>query len=185
MDKVDLNKSILDALAQKKSTQSQGLMGQLSNKKNSSTDSLLSLASKRQKDRLMLTQYSLKQRLAEDLEATIATQMSANPEMKGQFFIAFVRDEKQAYTARVVDFEKAVAAVSDTDQETARQVLSSNPIGYFNNPEDFTLETKDDPSYKEFEGKLNDYFKRNHNVITYLQENPESNVNIDELYKKI
>jgi hypothetical protein len=171
--------SLRQQMAARRSSATQGLTG----KSNSAqpSDELSSLAAKRNGDRIRLSVYMLRQQLVKDLDQTIQTQMSKHPEIEGKFFVGIVTGER--YSAEVVGIEEAASRVTDAPREEALEVLRQNPIGYFA-PEDFTMKTGDDPAFRDFKQGLDDYLRRNQQVIQYLQSHPEDQVSADQLYKR-
>ena len=143
-------------------------------------DSLVSLAQKKNSDSIKFTYFILKNRLVEDLDKTIHSQVIETPELRNKFYIGII-SEGEEFSVEVVEKEKVINAVVDASKEEAAATLDKNPVGYFKK-QDFNLKTPSDPSYKSFQKKMQKYFDRNIKVIRYLQTSPEANISAKDLY---
>ena len=166
------NKGLIDLLG--KSSKSRA-------SKSDETKDLLSFASKKSADNIKFTHYFLKNRLIKGLDATIATHLDKNPEMKNNTFIGIVTDDD--FRTEVLDLQSAAQSVSDFAEEDAMEVMKKSPVGYFKQA-DFTMKTSSNQPYQELRDKLNDFFKKNADVFQYLRDNPDSHVEAEELYKR-
>jgi len=168
----DVSISKLDLLQSRQKATSL-LMG--NTEEDSSLSDLQEMAAKRNSDKLEFTHLMLKTRLEKDLDSTIATHEAQHPQMKDQYFIAIMED----YTVEVVDKQQFLTNIDD---EAAKEQYAKEPVGFFQK-EDFPLKTSSDTSYKLFQDKLNQYFQRNAPVIQYLQNNPEGDADLSNLYQ--
>ncbi len=160
------------------------LLGKSSKNRTSKSDEtkdLLSFASKKSADNIKFTHYFLKNRLIKGLDATIAMHLDKNPEMKDNTFIGIVTDDN--FRTEVLDLKSAAQSVSDLAEEDAIEVMKKNPVGYFKHA-DFTMKTSSDHSYQELRDKLNNFFNKNADVFQYLRDNPDRNVEAEDLYKR-
>lgn len=148
---------------------------------NNDQNELLSLAQKRSQDTLKFSHFLLKNRLVDDLDHTIDSHLNRHPEMRGKYYVGILVDVENR--VEVVPFDEAVKKVEGLSEEEAREVLSKNPVGYYKE-ENFTLKTPSDEKYREFQAALDDYFVRNKELINYLRQHPESDVDASDLYSK-
>lgn len=146
--------------------------------KSRGSDALTDIASKRSSDRIKFTHLMLKTRLAQDLDSTLAGHLEQNPQMKDDFFISIFTDD--GYGVEVVDAATAKGMLSKlpTDRQESQ---GQDPIGYFSRKE-FPAKTPDSDAHRELRDKLNQYFKRNAEVIGYLRDNPDADVDPTTLY---
>jgi len=150
-------------------------------RKRGGADELTSLVTKRRADAIKISTINLRDNLVKELDKAMTEQLKEFPEMNGQYFIGFIMGETPS--VEVVNIDDAAKAVHDMDEASAREVLSANPVGYFQ-PEDFQVETPEDSKYRSFQRRLNSYLERNSQVITYLQSHPEQIGSLHDLIKK-
>ncbi|MBB64745.1 MAG: hypothetical protein CMO81_06745 [Waddliaceae bacterium] len=144
----------------------------------SQNDPLINVAVKQRSDRVRYTKQFLQTQLVRDLDRTMATQLAQHPELKGKFYIGILTDRE--YSAEVVPMQAAIDSVVDADGQDVEALFSDNPVGYYSS-KDFTLKTPNEAAFKDFKRALDDYFRRNGDVMTYLRNNPEQELNIESL----
>lgn len=143
------------------------------------SDSLSKIAAKRGEDKVRWTQFFLQNRLSRDLDATMSKEFQKHPELKDKIYVGIILDEE--FSAEVIPIEQAAASVEGMEAEEAQQQLQAQPIGYFNR-QDFTLKTPSDEAFQSFKKGLQEFFQRNSDLISYLRNNPEANIQAEDLY---
>jgi hypothetical protein len=132
------------------------------------SDPLLASAAKKSSDSLKVTHSLIKERLAKGLDDTIEKFEAKYPELKGEYFIAFIADEN--HRAEVVTKAQAINAVDDVSKSDAEVFFEKNKMANFNRSQ-FTLDTYDNPAYKELQKEVNNHMERNAGTLKYLREN--------------
>ena len=134
-------------------------------------DPLLQSAVKQRAYKIEFTKQLLQTQMTKDLDSTIALEMAQNPGLRNNVYIGIITGSE--FSAEVVPMEQAVNSVVDGNKAEVEQLFRDNPVGYYQ-PDDFTLKTPDEDAYRNLQRALNDFFKRNHDVIQYLRQNPSS-----------
>lgn len=137
-------------------------------------DSLTKTATNRSRDTIKLTYLLLQTRLSDDLDQTIGNHIGNHPEMKDNFFLAFLPEGVEVV-------EKTAAQKHLTTQQASH--LEGDPVGYFSK-EEFSLKTPESGPYRELKEKLNQYFIRNEAVFSYFRNQPETSVDPSSLYNR-
>jgi len=150
---------------------------QLLSKASKGTD-LAQIVARRNADTIRFTHFMLRVRLAKDLDATIGNEVAQNPEITDKFFIAIILDDFSTEVVKKEDFESIVEDLPEGSDKL------KDPIGYFQR-KDFPIKTPSDSAYRSLKDKLDRYFERNAEVIQYLRDHPETEVDPSQLYQPL
>lgn len=143
-----------------------------------SDDPLINTITKRRSDAIKITNYMVRQRLTNDLDDIIKGHFKQHPEMKEKAYVAVIQGD--TLSAEVVSLEKAIEAVADKTQEEARELMTSNQMGYFS-AANFTMKTESEEEYQELKNKMDEFFTSNAKIFQYLRQNSDQIFDIEEL----
>ncbi len=141
-------------------------------------DALINSAIKRRADAIKVTQHMIQQRLVDELDETVANHVRSNPGMTGNYYVAFIQDEKNS--VEVLKLDDVVGAVRDLPPKEAEAVLRRNPMGYFQRS-DFTLESDQSTEYQDLKDKVEGFLKERQAIFDFLRNHASEIANSDSL----